>query len=97
MIEFVPTASNDVVRTAVPVASSGTTGAFSGIPLSRNITGPAGVGPPGDTGATTAVNVTGWPAYTGLADDASVVVVGIVTTLSKSVDEDDVALYGSPE
>ena len=85
-----------MVNAAVPVSSSATGVALIRVPLSKKSTEPVGVGRPCGCAATTAVNVTGWPGYTGSADAVSVVVVGIGTTLSLSGDEDDPAWYGSP-
>ncbi len=52
--------------------------------VSVNVTEPPGV-PAGmpEPGATVAVNVTGWPTLTGLADDVSVVAV-VKLTVSES-------------
>ena len=66
------------------------------MPLSKNCTEPVGVGRPGGCAATTAVSVNDWPKYAGLADDVSVVVVGIKTTLSLTGDEEDPPWPGSP-
>ena len=85
------------MNTAVPVESTAAGVAFRGVPLSKNCTNPVGDGRPAGNAETTAVNVTGWPRYVGLADAVSVVVVGIGTTLSLSGAEAEGASLGSPE
>src|SRR5205807_38313 len=54
----------------------------SGVPPSLNATVPAGVPLPGAAAATVAVNVTVWPATDGSVEDATVVVVFAVLTVS---------------
>ena len=58
---------------ALPPAS--VTGDPRFTPSTWNCTAPGGVPAPGETAATVAVNVTGWPTGTGLAEDVSEVAV----------------------
>ncbi len=67
VIEWVPVASDDVVKAAVPPASVTVPMAVA---PSRNVTAPVGELP-----VTFAENVTGWPKLLGLSDEESDVVV----------------------
>ena len=70
MIEWPPTASELVVKLAVP---PDTVPVPSVVAPSVNVTVPVGV--PGEVELTVAVNVTVWPKTLGLAEDANAVVV----------------------
>ena len=56
-----------------------------GPPLMTKVTVPVGVPAPGATGATVAVNVTGWPNADGSGDEVTVVVVEALLTSWVSV------------
>ena|SRR5271163_2803781 len=72
-----PAASAAVVQAAVREAESGTAEQPAmAVPFAVKPTVPVGMG--GPAGATVAVNVTGSPTVEGLAEDTSVVVVGIL-------------------
>jgi hypothetical protein len=68
-IEWLPCASDAVVKAALPCAPNAT-GAPSGFPLSRNVTVPVGV--PGVVDVIVAVNVTDCPTVEGFRDDTIV-------------------------
>ena len=73
VIEWLPTASADVVKLATPEPSS--IPAPSGVEPSMNIMVPVGIPEPGALEVTVAVNFTDWPNTEGLAEEATSEVV----------------------
>ena len=79
MRAWLPTASDEVVRTAVPVESSGTWPRT--VVPSRKVTIPVGVAGSAGDATTVAVSATGWPSAEGLGEPASVVAEAFAWTL----------------
>ncbi len=67
-----------------------------GPPLMTNVTVPVGVPAPGETGATTAVKVTGCPVTDGSGDEVTVVVVAAWLTVWVSVSLEPVKFASPP-
>ena len=75
-----PTASDDVMKVAIPLLLNALTPFVMGVPLSRNVTLPEGVPPPAAP-FTTAVNVTICPADDGDSEDAMAIAEGLMVRL----------------
>ena len=69
VIEWLPTASADVVNVAIPEPSK--VPVPSVVNPSMNVTIPVGMPEPGATTVIVAVNVTDWPNTDGLAEEAT--------------------------
>jgi hypothetical protein len=88
-----PALNDEVLNVAVPPLS---------VPVpkvavpSLNVTVPVGVPAPGDTGATVAVNVTGWPKTEGLAEEVTLVVVAAWLIVWLKAPEVLVVKFASP-
>lgn len=95
VIEWVPIASEDVVKvaTAEPGALELKFVVASEVVPSRNVTVPVGVPP---ELLTVAVNVTDWPPADGLAEETSAVAVGIAFTVSVIAEEVTELKFASP-
>jgi hypothetical protein len=93
----VPTGREEVVKFALPVASTLTVP--SSVPLPTNVTVPTGIGDPDAVPATVAVRVAGWPAGTGEGFTARVVVVGMVVGVTTTTGSggDVLPKKGDPE
>src|SRR5438067_1065774 len=77
---WVPAARVAIEAAVADPSTSGTV--WTSAPSTKNDTVPVAVPAPGATGATVAVNVTGWPKVEGLGVDPTVVVVSAVPTIT---------------
>src|ERR1043166_3123441 len=93
VMEWAPTTRELLVRVAEPELSVPVPSVL--VP-SWKVTVPVGVPPPGDTGLTVAVNVTGWPKTVGVREVVTAMVVSAWLTVWVSTPEVLVLKFGSP-